>query len=91
MAVQVCCVSVLLQAAANVLGFGEIEWDEMRPSSGATLVRQSATSIDALALERASAGSHKRDSGSLSTIQETPPVDDHTTAASVGGAKKPIE
>ena len=91
MTVQDCCVPLLLQAAANVLGFGEIEWDEMRPNSGATLVRQNAKSIDALALERGSADSQKRASGSLSTIQETPPVDDHATASSLEDVKKPIE
>ena len=91
MNVHVCCVPLLLQAAANVLGFGEIEWDEMRPISGATLVRQNATSIDALALERGSADSQKRDSGSLSTIPETPPFDDNATASSLGCVKKPIE
>ena len=91
MAVHFCCVCVLLQAAANVLGFGEIEWDEMRPSSGATLVRQNAAGIGALPLERESAGSQKRDSGTLSTIQETPSTDDHSTASSVPDAKKLIE
>lgn len=84
-----------LQVAANLLGFGEIEWDQMLPSSGAagaTLVRQNASPIiGALALESGSAGARKRDSGTLATIEEAAPVAGQNATATGGGLKTPIE
>lgn len=87
----------LFQVAANHLGFGEVEWDSMRPSSGAagsTLVRQNAksTSIGALALETGGAWKRPCAGGeppALGAIDENAPANRNGESGS--GTGKSIE